>query len=98
MNYFKHCLLIQTPFAIHCRQLELNSEFLHDLHNGIVSTKEAYLKKMSQNEAQGGLWGDFTVIFWISQYLQRPIYVWCKTIVWILMMCEEEYNLTLVLH
>jgi hypothetical protein len=89
MNYFKHCLLIQTPIAIHCRRLELNSKILHYLHNEIVSTEELYLNKMPQNAAHGGLWGDFTIMFWISQYLQRPIYVWCKTIAWILMTCEE---------
>jgi hypothetical protein len=98
MNYLKHFLLIQTPLAICCRRLELNSEFLHDLHNGIVSTIEAYLNKMLQNATHGGLWGNFIVIFWISQYLQRPIYVWCKTTAWILMTCKEEYNLTLVMH
>jgi hypothetical protein len=25
-----------------------------------------------------GLWGDFTTIFWIIKYLQRPIYIWNK--------------------
>jgi hypothetical protein len=53
---------------------------------------------MSQNVAHGGLWGDFTIIFWISQYLQRPIYVWCKTSVQILMKCGKEYYLTLVMY
>jgi hypothetical protein len=27
----------------------------------------------------GGLWGDFTTIFWLSQYLQHLIYVCNKT-------------------
>jgi hypothetical protein len=26
----------------------------------------------------GSLCGDFTIIFWISEYLQRPIYIWNK--------------------
>lgn len=68
------------------------------LHNGIISTEEAYLSKMSKNVAHGGLWGDFRIIFWISQYLQRPICVWCKTSARILMICGEEYNLTLIMH
>jgi hypothetical protein len=28
----------------------------------------------------GGLWGDFTIIFWIFEYLRRPIYNWNKVL------------------
>ncbi len=33
---------------------------------------------MSLAASNGGLWGDFTAIYWISQYLQQSIYVWNK--------------------
>ncbi len=33
---------------------------------------------MSLATNNGGLWGDFTVIYWISQYLQQATYVWNK--------------------
>ncbi len=54
-----------------------------------LSTKKTYLDKMSQNATNGDLWGDFIVISWISQYLQRPIYLWCKMIDQIMMKCGE---------
>jgi hypothetical protein len=40
MNYLRKFLLMQTPLAVCCRKLKLYLEFLHDLHNGQVSTKE----------------------------------------------------------
>jgi hypothetical protein len=89
---------MQTPLVVRCRKLKLYLESLHDFHNGQASTKGIYLNKMLQNATNGGLWGDFTTIFWISQYLQRPIYVWCKTNVRIMMKCGEEYNLTFLMH
>ncbi len=54
---------VQTPLAMRCRQLVLDPKFLHELHNGQASTKEEYLRKMSQIVTNGGLWGDFTIIF-----------------------------------
>jgi hypothetical protein len=33
---------------------------------------------MALSANKGGLWGDFTTIFWIAKYLQRPIYIWNK--------------------
>jgi hypothetical protein len=53
---------------------------------------------MSQNAMDGCVWGDFIMIFRISQYLQGPIFVWCKTSIWIMMKCGEEYNLTILMH
>ncbi len=53
---------------------------------------------MSQNAINGGIWGIFTTIIWISQHLQRPIYVWSTTSVWIMMKCGEEYDSTLLMH
>ncbi len=57
---------------MHCKQLKLYLEFLHDLHNGQASTEQTYFNKILQNATNGGLWGDFATIFWISQYLQKP--------------------------
>jgi hypothetical protein len=34
------------------------------------------MQKMVVSAACSGLWRDFTVIKWIFDYLQRPIYVW----------------------
>jgi hypothetical protein len=34
---------------------------------------------MSIPIANGGLWGDFIAMFWISKYLQHSIHVWNKS-------------------
>ena len=34
------------------------------------------LKKMSLSATNGGVWGDFTAIKWISEYLKNLINVW----------------------
>jgi hypothetical protein len=34
---------------------------------------------MSIPITNGGLWGDFIAMFWISKYLQRSIHVWNKS-------------------
>jgi len=48
------------------------------LHQGMVINKHQYVTKMTLSASMGGLKGDFTVIFWIAKYLQRPIYIWNK--------------------
>jgi len=51
---------------------------LRDLHHGKANNEIMYIQKMSLAASNGGLWGDFTAIYWISQYLQQSIYVWNK--------------------
>jgi hypothetical protein len=51
---------------------------LFDLHQGMVTNEHQYVTKMALSASMGGLWGDFITIFWILQYLQRPIYIWNK--------------------
>ena len=46
--------------------MELNREFLMDLHNGKILNKNEYIKKISLSATNGGVWGDFTTIKWIS--------------------------------
>jgi hypothetical protein len=33
---------------------------------------------MALSVSMGGLWGDFTTIFWMIEYLQRLIHIWNK--------------------
>ena len=75
MRHLAHCLSLNTSKAQQTWQLELNLDWLHDLHEGI-SNEYQYMQKMSVSASHGGLWGDFTIIEWIFDYLQRPIYVW----------------------
>jgi hypothetical protein len=78
LQYLKECLASNTQRTQECHLKELIPSFLYDLHNGQVSIEHQYIGKMSQSATIGGLWGDFTSIFWIAEYLQHPIYVWNK--------------------
>jgi hypothetical protein len=46
--------------------------------------------KLSAN--MGGLWGDFTTIFWITEYLQRLIYIWNKVSKQIMSQCGMDFQ------
>ncbi len=73
--HLQNCLTIGTLEALLCQRHELNKDFLHDLHHGQINDEIMYIRKMSLTSSYGGLWGDFIAIYWISQYLQQPIYV-----------------------
>jgi hypothetical protein len=77
-------LRLGTPKALKCRRSKLNFEFLHDLHHGNANEEETYIKKMSISTIHGGLWGDFTTIFWIFECLHCLIHVWNKRNGWIM--------------
>jgi hypothetical protein len=51
---------------------------LFDLHQGVIGNEHEYVTTMAQNVSMGGLWGDFTIIFWITKYLQKSIYIYNK--------------------
>jgi hypothetical protein len=40
--------------------------------------KKIILKTLSISTLDGGLWGDFTTIYWIYEYLDCSIHVWNK--------------------
>jgi hypothetical protein len=63
---------------------------LHDLHYGEATYEVTYIKKMSLLALNGGLWGDFTTIYWISKYLQLPIHIWNKSNYQIMMKVGNE--------
>jgi len=52
---------------------KIKSKFFVYLHQSMVTNEHQYVTKMISNARMGGLWGDFG-IFWITKYLQRPIY------------------------
>ena len=56
--------------------MELNESSLHDLHNGTILNENQYIERMSISATVGGLWGDFTEIKWILDYLQKKISIW----------------------
>jgi len=45
---------------------------------------------MTLSVSMGGL-GDFIVILWIAEYLQRPIYIWNKLSKRIMSLCEMDF-------
>jgi hypothetical protein len=53
---------------------------------------------MSQSAPIGGLWGDFTTMFWIIKYLQWPIYVWNKYSNRIMCKCGLDYQMDILPH
>jgi hypothetical protein len=57
----------------------LNPNWLHDLHKGVFNEYQ-YMQMMLVNVVHGRLWGDFTTIKWVSDYLQRPFYIWSNEI------------------
>jgi hypothetical protein len=90
--YLKIYLNIGTHEAIECHRRELAFKFLSNLHGGQMNDEDSYITKMSMSACDGGLWGDFTTIFWLSQYLQHPIYIWNKTNAQIMMKVGNDYE------
>jgi len=41
----------------------------------MVTNEHQYVTKMALGASMGSLWGDFIVIFWIVEYLQKSIYM-----------------------
>ncbi len=66
-------MILGTLEALNCCRLELNVEFLYDLHHGQVVNEQIYIQRLLIPATNGGSWGDFTIVFWISKYLQCPI-------------------------
>lgn len=75
VTHLEHCLAIRTREALLYITCELQCAFMHDLHQGQVTLKFDYLSKMALSPRDGGLWGDFKILFSILQYLQCPILV-----------------------
>ncbi len=89
--HLNQCLLLNTKKTQQCHIQKWNPSFLFDLHQSMVTNEHQYVTKMTLSARMGGLWGDFTTIFWITKYLQRPIYIWkkyqntlCFDVAWIL--------------
>jgi hypothetical protein len=90
MCYLQECLTIGTPQAFECYQCELKLEFLHDLHHEETTHEITYIQIKSLPTLNGGLWGDFIAIYWISKYLQLPIHIWNKNNCQIMMKVGNE--------
>jgi hypothetical protein len=58
----------------------------------MVTNEPQYVTKMALSVSMGGLWGDFTAIFWIIEYLQRPIYIWNKISKPIMSQCDMNFQ------
>jgi hypothetical protein len=67
MAHLNQCLLLNTKKTQQCHIQELNPSFLFDLHQNMVTNKHQYATKMTLSASMGGLWGDFTTIFWITK-------------------------------
>jgi hypothetical protein len=76
MCFLQKCLTIGTLQALECHQHELNPKCLYDLHCEEAMDEVIYIYKMSLPALNGGLLGDYTMIYWISKKLQHPIHIW----------------------
>ncbi len=76
MVHLQECLRLNGMLkALKCHRHEFNFEILYDLHHRHVIDEQKYLQKTFKFIIDGGLWGDFIVVFWISKYMQHQIYV-----------------------
>jgi hypothetical protein len=78
MAHLNQCLLLNIEKTQQCCIRELNLSFLFDMYKGIITNEHYYVTKMALNVSMGSLWGDFTTIFWIIEYLQTLVYLWNK--------------------
>ncbi len=58
----------------------------------MVTNEHQYVTKMTLSASMGGLWGDFTAILWIVEYLQRLIYIWNKVSKCIMSRCGMNFQ------
>jgi hypothetical protein len=70
--------VLKTSKVLECHRHELKFENSHDLHHGQAIDEQSYIQKNVDIYNNGGLWGDYTLVFWISNYLQHLIHVWNK--------------------
>ncbi len=63
-----------------------------DLHQSVVTNEHQYVTKMALSASMGGLWGDFSAIFWIAKYLQKSIYIWNKISKCIMFRCGMDFQ------
>jgi hypothetical protein len=80
-----------------CHIWELNSSFLFDLHQNMV-TNDQYVTKMTSCARMGDLWGNFPIIVWIVEHLQRSIYIWNKISKHIVFRCGMDHFRSIPLH
>jgi hypothetical protein len=64
----------------------------------MVTNEHQYVTKMALSASMGGLWGNFTAIFWIAKYLQRSIYIWNKVSKHIMSQCGMDFQSTSLLY
>jgi hypothetical protein len=92
MVHLNQCLLLNVNTTPQCRIRELNPKILFYLHQSMVMNEHQYVTKMALNASMGGFWEDFTSIFWIVEYLQRPIYILNKISKCIMSQCGMDFQ------
>jgi hypothetical protein len=91
MAHLNQCLLLNTGKAQQCRTRELNPSFLFNLYQCMVINEHKYVTKMAFSASMGGLWRDFTTIFWMAEYLKSPIYNSNKVSKHIMFQCGMDF-------
>jgi len=57
-----------------------------------VKYVENYLYKMECEASNGGLWATFTIFFWLSEFIKRPIEAWSTRTCKPYMNMGDEFN------
>jgi hypothetical protein len=61
--------LIRNDYRVeHYLRFALNLDFLISLHG--VNSIENYVDRMEGGASNGGLWVDFTILFWLSKFMK----------------------------
>jgi hypothetical protein len=92
MAHLNQCLLLNTEKTEWRWIQEVNPSVLFELHQGLVINERQYVTKMALNVPTRGLWKDFIPIFFIVEYLQKPIYIWNKISKCIMFQCGMEFQ------
>jgi hypothetical protein len=58
----------------------------------MVINEHQYVTKMALSVTMGRVWGDFNMIFWIIEYLQKSIYIWNKISKCIMSRCGIDFQ------
>jgi hypothetical protein len=70
----QHVLYINDPRVSHYCNVYLSQDTLMTLHQ--INSPYEYLQRMGLSALEGGLWADFTIVFWLAQFVKSTIEEW----------------------
>ncbi len=74
IEYLWHALVTNDYRVEHYLKPSFNPDFFMSLHG--VDSVENYLDGLECEASNGGLWADFTIFFWLSEFIKCPMEAW----------------------